>query len=902
MNGRRRRLAGLLACLVTVAGGSAGGPSGPTESWFDNFSVPGPVYATYQPPWSDIPVSIGRYFNEDEEAGPRQSLLLREFTEGTIHVDTGIEERIKHPEIPDPFAGTGLVIKEVGEERVVLRLGAYNWIQLQGTVGGQPCEMDPVPFILEPGKTYHVKAELQGGRCRVWVDDRLYIDEACPISTDPGRTGFHCESPAWYDNYSVTGLLPDPMALSGSPDLDTVYARFRPDRPWPGESFSVHGAIDIFLRNTGDGPAQLESVTLNGAAVDLNSQNEAVAWYEQRPWRIRPGETGHLLLRMRGLPAAMGDQLLATPDTPPCFEIVAHWKGGATRAFSIPFRTEMDPFQINFLSFNKDLRTIHVYLQNNDWIARGRQTAKPLGRIDVGGQDVTVRAVPGEPTLRAGVVPVRVDLEQPLEERRHVTVLVQTADGTWTGHSLRVFPSRTILQVSVFAQWLGDRYSLGPRADWMEDIFNHGATAIGVVGKKYDHLAGMREMGLLSAGLGSMVSGLAAWATPWEHPDHPPVAAMWMDEVDKRSLGWNFNRWQAMKTRLRTQGRKPPLHITNVMLPHSAEGPSFMEFPDAVMQAHGFGQGSGGLEQGFGRAEAIPWRQFRMSRRPFYPYFRNAEIYPQIDRETMTTPDLRENERGFYRCMTGDEQRWMYYGALLQGAKGVFHWGYSGIRDYAGYAGDSLRLGLGGAGTGRAWNITIRPEQVDMLQNTWHAIGECNAEWRAIAPLIAISDIDTRSRIVRCDPPVLENGDVPVATSTLVCGLEALVVVSVNHPTVRRGLSSLEPCTFDPSRVVLEVRLPPWLTDATNLFSVAHQGIADARPSRREGDTLRFDRTVNVSDLIVIARDPAIRSRCEATLAEMQDLLQRARATVPVHTGDPSPHTDWIARTEESKP
>lgn len=892
-----------LFCFVTAAllaaPCRAADPPAATEKWFDNFAVPGPVYERYQPAWNETSASNGRYESLVKQAKPRESLLLRDFTEGTIHVQTGIDQKIEVNGLDEPFAGTGLIIKQVGAERLVLRLGAYNLIQLEGMIGGRSWEAGRQPFRLETNRTYDVQVELLSGRCRVRVDEKLIIDEACAISTQPGRTGFYCESPAWFDNYSVTGLLPDPTALSGTPALETVSARFRPDRPWAAETFSVHGAIDIFVRNTGDGPAQLDSVMLNGKAINLNSQNEAVAWYEQRPWHIQPGDTGHLLVRMRGLPADLGEQLLTTPDNPPMLRVGASWKGDVSREYDVPFRTQTAPFQINFLSFSEDLRTLYIYLQNNDWLQRGIETPKRITQVTIDGHDVTGLAILGQPALQGRVVPVRVELPEALEKGRHITVLVQTEDGRQAGHSLRVFPSRTILQISVFAQWVGDRYSLGPRADWIEDIHNHCANAIGVVGKTYEHLPRLKKLGMLTAGLGSMVSGLAEWASQWDTPAGPPIAAMWMDEVDKHSLGWNFNRWQAMKAVQRSQGRRPPLHITNVMLPHSGEGPSFMEFPDAVMQAHGFGQGSGGLEYGFGRADAIPWRQYRLSRRPFYPYFRNAEIYPQIDRETMTTTDLRENERGHYRCMSGEEQRWMYYGALLQGAKGVFHWGYSGIRDYAGYAGDSLRLGLGGAGTGRVWNITVRPEQVEMLQKTWHAIGECNAEWQTIAPLIAISDIDTRSRVVRCVPPVLESGEVPVDTSTLVCGMDALVVVCVNHPTIQRKLSSLEPSTFDPGRVELQVTIPPWLSGSSQIFSVSHDGIEDVRPSRRDGDLLRFQRTVKVSDLIVIARDPAIRERCQLTLSEMQKRLNRARTTTPLHTDQPSPHVDWIAGTEK---
>ena len=87
------------------------------------------------------------------------------------------------------------------------------------------------------------------------------------------------------------------------------------------------------------------------------------------------------------------------------------------------------------------------------------------------------------------------------------------------------------------AEWTGKKVQVAsPRADWMEDIHNHCANTVSVVGKKYDHLIRAKELGLWSGGLGSFVSGMGAWGKQWDKPAYAEIAFCWMDEVDKHSL------------------------------------------------------------------------------------------------------------------------------------------------------------------------------------------------------------------------------------------------------------------------------------------------------------------------------------------------------------------------------
>ena len=133
------------------------------------------------------------------------------------------------------------------------------------------------------------------------------------------------------DNVSEGG------SVSGKPKLETIYARFRADMPEKSEVISTHGAIDLYVRNVGDGPAQLVSVDMDSLPVRIDSQDTPVVWYEQRPWRIEPGEVGQIVLRMRGLPARMGEVLLDNPSANPLSHLTAHWEGSVAHDFDVPF-------------------------------------------------------------------------------------------------------------------------------------------------------------------------------------------------------------------------------------------------------------------------------------------------------------------------------------------------------------------------------------------------------------------------------------------------------------------------------------------------------------------------------------------------------------------------------------
>ena len=229
-----------------------------------------------------------------------------------------------------------------------------------------------------------------------WVD---HFASPGPVADryEPGTTGLYCESPVRFDNYTVTGVVDpaDPVKLP-PPAVKTTLARFRADLTESYEYISTHGTIELFIRNSGKGPARLESIELNGKPVDCESQLSAVSWYEQRPLTVKPGETGVILVRMRGLPAELGKKICEDISARPLLDVKATWQGGITESFKIPLSGQVEPVQINYMAFSPDLKRMWVYLQNNDWIHYGKKNAKATKQIIVRGKDVTHQATFGE--------------------------------------------------------------------------------------------------------------------------------------------------------------------------------------------------------------------------------------------------------------------------------------------------------------------------------------------------------------------------------------------------------------------------------------------------------------------------------------------------------------------------
>ena len=95
-----------------------------------------------------------------------------------------------------------------------------------------------------------------------------------------------------------------------------------------------------------------------------------------------------------------------------------------------------------------------------------------------------------------------------------------------------------------------------------------------------------------------------------------------------------------------------------------------------------------------------------------------------------------------------------------------------------------------------------------------------------------------------------------------------------------------------PTNVAIEVDLPLWLAEPAGAFRVSYDGITDVALEDAGEGVVSFSNSVTVNDLVVIARDAETRRRAEATLAEMQALLERARTSEPVHTDEPSPYED----------
>jgi hypothetical protein len=204
------------------------------------------------------------------------------------------------------------------------------------------------------------------------------------------------------------------------------------------------------------------------------------------------------------------------------------------------------------------------------------------------------------------------------------------------------------------------------------------------------------------------------------------------------------------------------------------------------------------------------------------------------------------------------------------------------MKDEKKFYGSGFSDGYDGAATGRLWDIRLKKKTVDILPATWDEIGRLNAEWRAIGPLIAISDVADRAKVTKTDTGT-------VSTSTLLAGLDAMVVVAINRNFEERLLEDKVPSTFHPTRAIIDVSLPPWLKPV-DVFRVSYKGLTDLKPKMLPGRIMRFNETIKVNDLIVISGRPGLKKSVANTLLQMQKKLKRGEASKAVHVKTKYPY------------
>ncbi len=769
----------------------------------------------------------------------------------------------------------GVVVKYVDSAHyVIVRFGAYGGISVMQWKGAERTSDSIGSLKAELGREYEVRAQVQGDQLRTFLDGKELKAATIGLAGQPGRVGLYTETPTAFDDFRVEGIAPAPEArgdeITGTPRPQLEFAVFQPDPLLPGEALAVRGQLHLYIRNVGDGAVVLEGLTYDGQDAEKLVTDGRLAWYHQHPYRIEPGEVGRVSLRLQGISEEQAAALMDDPNAEWRVPIIIRQREAKPLECEATVAGRGEPLQINMLTFGPDLKTIYAYLQAN-W-PEGAEYH--LTTVQVNGRDVTATTEFAASTVSAAVVPLKISLGEPLTWGRYVTVTVATREGASCGHCLRAFPTEFPLQVYLFRQ---------VREDSVLDIYQHGFTCIGARGD--ETLAQMKELGLEALVFGGTLAGVMRW----DNPDLPRLVAFWLDEKDEHPVGETIAALDESHAYYRLEGKFIPPQMINLVNPWSGQGMNFMDILDIVCHAYGLAGAINGRD--FPLLSTLPWRELRAGRRPFWPYFRGAEVAMAADPETKTLTGLAPATQ---RVIEPEQERMMTYGCLQLGAKGICHWAY-GVQDGEKRIyymdGPGLRLSMGAIPypTSRTVLGHEVPEEIcKALKATWDEIGRINAELRTIGPWVANSDVSPPiARVTRSQPAEAVNGGPAAQAAALVSGLDTIILIALNL-NIDTEWSGKDPegvRSYDPVDATVRLDLPPWIEPA-EVFSVDYRGIETFNASR-EGNALIFDLPgLEIQKIIVVTSDPTVREQMQARLAEMQERLRAMEAHVPVPKAD----------------
>jgi len=789
--------------------------------------------------------------------------------EGTISV----RARVDHP---SSHAGNvfGIVLRYPGlKSYSVLRFGAYGaTILMQHPKDGRFASWVP-----ELGRMYEIKAVLKEGKVTAYVDGKSLGTVVMTDAKGPGYVGLYTEGAATFDDFELRGDwrldARRAGAEQGTPKLELEFAEWAPVAFDLEVPVSVNGAIYVCFRNTGDRSARLDAISVGGVTTNIGDLPTWIPYARMRPARVGPGEVGQVEIKVNGLPTSIGMKLLQNPAGPVMVPVTIQPKGGEAVTTDVDLAATRLPLQVNFMGFSDDLATVFVYLQNNRGIRNRQSEPATIAKVTLNGRNVMPMTRFGSMQIAADVVPAEISLDKPLVKGQCVRLVVETADGGRTGHVLRAFPSKFNILIATNQM---------ARTDFLEDIHNHCATALF---RPYDTEQG-KSLGfdLLPMRSADFLNN-AFWAR------QNPVVGMWIDEVDKprgQPIGEKLIApMLAAEEYLDIDGEYLPLHCFNVCRPKDCAVSGHLMAADAIMHSYGYHM-CPATGAGFGRLGDLPNREYRMSRRPFWPYFRDGEIVVLRDRKTKQT----KRDKRYQRVLTPKEARWVEFGTLIQGAKSFAHWGYWAYPKGGFYFinEDCLRIGLGGPAYDRVGPYTLEPAVAKMLKDVWDEIGRINAEVRTIGPLVARSDVSRLARVASVVPPKDARGEPAAEAVALVSGLDTVVVVVLNHNietgehrfSRMKALSNPNPPKYPPVRVSVDVRLPEWF-EAKHVFSVDWERIQDIEPRPHAGSLRFLIPELAVSRIYVVTSSEDVRQGCLDRHAEMKKRLAKIATHKPVH-------------------
>lgn len=871
----------------------------PTEVLIDDFSTDRDKWYAASGDWHVHDQILQQTATGSYASGVRQSIIFRR-----IKMRSG---RISVRARPKGKEGVWILPKYFNtEQRMFVQFGR-NGSEIVGFVEGQGETLLGEKKI-EPDKWNHLSVEVQAGRMTAYVNGQLIGSMPEELSASDGFVALGIGEGS-FDDFRVEGdiqILPDASRIKDSPKPKVLFESWHPVRLQPQEAAAVHGSLYVYISNQGKGPAKLEDVTLAGQSADLGIVDDWLAYAVLSPPIVPPGETGELHIRVRGVPVALLDQFLETQQNEQLLKVPVTIR--CTHADPVTHLASLwgpiTSLQLNVITFSRDLRTVYTYVQNNSFQDANRPhhpNGRPLtiSRVTLNGQDVTKTTQFGSREVTDGIVPLVISLNPPLQQGQHAVITVETSEGVKAGLSQRAFPGRFDVLVR--------GHSHQHRKDVWEDLTDHGVTHVSNMLDRNDSKipppsSGLRafdmaprEPHMLASFLNRDRSGQDYDLTDW----------IWIDEVDKGNVQPIENMLRSLREVERyylAEGRPHTRYLFNCVRPfRGSRYHGHLAYPDTVMHARGYLMCRIPLHPSFGRFESLPLMEYRISRRPHLPHHRDAEInIPYDPKQKICKPP----HKFWQRIITPAEERWMYYGNLIQGMKSIAHWGYWAHFERSGFYSinePTLRIGLGGLDENRAYDWEDRDSNgnpvtyfipnhiVNMLRDTWDEIGRLNLEMQAVGESIAQSDVTGYAQVTKVEPP---RGifDLPAAsTAALIHGLDTIVIPVVNHnleivqgPHSEFGPlsnSDVVPLRYDPVDVRVELTVPPWLCGRIkHVFRIDYQTIEPLQP-QQIGNQMVFEHSqLAVSDLIVVTASDKVLQHARQTLAQHAPRIQSFEA------------------------
>ena len=770
----------------------------------------------------------------------------------------------------------------------------------------------------EPDKWTDLSVEVKAGQMTAYVNGQRIGSMPEAISASDGFVALSLYEGA-FDDFRAHGdieILSDAFREShGAPELHVLFDSWHPVQPQPQEAAVIHGSLYLYVKNRGSGPAKLEEVTVAGQSADLNISDDWIAYAVLSPPIVPSGETGELHIRVRGVPSTLLEQFLAAQagkEEPPKLPVTIHCSHADPVTHHVPAWGPIARLQLNVITFSQDLRKVYTYVQNNAALQNRDDRPLTISRVMLNGRNLTRSTQIGSRKVTSDVVPLVISLNQPLLQGQHAVVTVETREGASAGLAQRAFPNRFDVLVRGHYQQ--------HREDLWDDLVDHGVTHVSNMQDRQDNRAPPASSGLRTFDMAPREPHMLASfqrrdrsARHYELTDY-----MWIDEVDKGNV-------QPIETMLRglreveryylAEGRPHTRYLFNCVRPFRGSAyHGHLVYPDTVMHARGYLMCQLPLNPTFGRFESLPYMEYRVSRRPSLPHHRDAEINVPIDLERKV---CKQPHRFWQRIISPREERWMYYGNLIQGMKSIAHWGYWAHFERKGFYiidEPTLRIGLGSLDENRAYDWDDRDENgkptayvipthvVNMLRDTWDEIGRLNLEMQAVGELVAQGDVSGYARVTNVNPA---RGifDLPAAsTAAIIHGLDTIVIPVVNHNLMpARGPHDLfgplsnsdpEPVRYDPVDVQVALTLPSWLRGRVkHVFRVTYRGIEPLQPPQTGGRLLLEHLGLEVSDLIIVTASDKVLVDVQRTIAlgaariqsfeEKTHRLKRKLATLP---------------------